>query len=114
MYRLPTALRIVLVLQTILDHLELQLADSTDNLTVVELVDEQLGHTLVHELVDTLLQLLRLHGVVVLDILKQLGREGRQSTEVKLFALRQRVANLEDAVIRQTNNIAGPRYKSGG
>ena len=87
----PTALGIVLVLQAILDDLELQLAHSTDNLATIELIDEQLGHTLVHQLVDTLLQLLRLHGVVVLDILKQLGREGWQSAEVKLFTLSQRV-----------------------
>ena len=40
--RLPTALRTVFVLQTILDDFELQLPHRTDNLTPVELVDEQL------------------------------------------------------------------------
>ena len=110
---LPTALGIILVFQAILDDFKLQLAHRTNNLATIELIDEQLGHTLVHQLVDTLLQLLRLHGVVVLDILEQLGRERRQSAEVKLFALRQRVANLEDAIIGQTYNIAWPSLIDG-
>ena len=75
MYRLPTALGIVLVLQTILNHLKLQLTNGADDLTVVELIDEQLGHTLVHQLVDTLLKLFSLHGIIVFDILKEFWRE---------------------------------------
>ena len=57
MHRLPAALGVVFVLQTVLYHLKLQLSDSADNLAVVELVDEQLGHALVHQLVDALLKL---------------------------------------------------------
>ena len=64
----PATGRAVLVQQTVLDDLELERADGSDNLAVVELVREQLGHTLVHELVDTLGQLLGFHGVGVLDI----------------------------------------------
>ena len=37
---------------------------------------------LIHQLVDTFLQLLRLHRVVVLDVFEQLGRERRQSAEM--------------------------------
>ena len=96
MYGLPAAFGVVLVLQTILDNLELQLSYGSDNLAVVKLVNEQLCHTLVHQLVDTLLQLLGLHGVVVLDILKEFWRERRQTTEMQLLSLRQRVADLED------------------
>ena len=92
---LPTAFRIVLVLQAILDDLKLQLSHRSDDLTVIKLVDEELSHSLVHQLVDTLLQLLRLHRVIVLDILEQLRREGRQTTEVELLSLGERVANLE-------------------
>ena len=113
MDRLPAALGIVLVLQTVLDDLELQLTDGADNLAAVELVDEQLGDTLVHQLVDTLLQLLRLHRVVVLDILEQLRRERRQSAEVQLLALGQRVANLEDAVVGQSHDVARPGLVDG-
>ena len=53
---LPTALRVVFVLQTVLDDLELQLAHRPDDFATVELVDEQLGYTLVHQLRDTFLQ----------------------------------------------------------
>ena len=74
---LPTTLGVVLVLQTILNYLKLQLTYGADNLTTVKLVDKQLCHTLVHELVDTLLKLLCLHWVVVLDILEHLWRERR-------------------------------------
>ena len=51
----PAALGIILILQAVLDDLKLQLADGTDNLAVVELVDEQLGNALVHQLVNTFL-----------------------------------------------------------
>ena len=108
---LPTALGVVLVLQTVLNHLELQLTNGADDLTVIELVDEQLGHTLVHQLVDTLLELLGLHRVIVLDILKQLWRERRQTTEMQLLSLGECVANLEHTTcIWQTNDIAGPGF----
>ena len=71
MHGLPAALGVVLVLQTILDDLKLQLAYGADDLAVVELVDEQLGDTLVHQLVDTLLKLFRLHGIIVLYIFEE-------------------------------------------
>ena len=71
----PATFRIVLILKTILDHLELQLTHGTDDLAVVELVDKQLGDALVHQLIDTLLQLLSLHRVIVLDVLEKFWRE---------------------------------------
>ena len=109
----PTALGVIFVLQTILYNLKLQLTHGADNLTAVKLVDKQLCHTLVHELVDTLLKLLCLHRVVVLDILEHLWRERRQSAEVKLLALSQCVANLEDAVVGQTYDVARPCFVDG-
>ena len=69
--RLPAALGIILVLQAILDNLELQLTDGTHDATTIELVDEQLCHTLVHQLLQTLLELLALHWVIILDILEE-------------------------------------------
>ena len=114
MYGLPTALGVVLVFQTVLNNLELQLTHSTDNLTVVELIDKQLGHTLVHKLVNALLQLLGLHGIIVFNIFEQLGRERRQTAEVKLLALGNGVADLKDATsIGQTNDVAWPRFVDG-
>ena len=109
MHRFPTALGVVFILQAVLNHLELQLADGADNLAVVELIDEQLGHTLVHQLIDALLKLLRLHRVVVLDVFEQFRREGRQSPEMQLFTFCQRIANLKHAArIRQANDITRP------
>ncbi len=77
-----------------------------DDAAAVELVDKQLCHTLVHQLLQSLLELLALHWVVVLDILEQQRRERRQTTEVQLLALGERVANLEDAVVGQTYDVA--------
>ena len=85
MYRFPAALGVILVLQAVLDYLELQLSHRTDNLAVVELVDEHLCHTLVHELVDAFVELLGLHRIIVLDIFEHLRREGGQTAEMELF-----------------------------
>ena len=106
--RLPTALRTVFVLQTILDDLELQLPHRTDNLTPVKLVDEQLSHTFVHQLVDTLGKLFLLHRVGILNVLEHLRRETWKSLEVEHLAFGQRIANLERTIIRQTDNISRP------
>lgn len=73
--RLPTALRVVLMFKTILYNFELKLAYGTDDAAVVELVYKHLGHTFVHELLDAFLKLLRLHRVIILNILEQFGRE---------------------------------------
>ena len=42
--RFPTALGLVLVLQTVLDNLKLQLSYRTNNLATIELADKQLCH----------------------------------------------------------------------
>ena len=110
---LPAALGIVLVLKAVLDDLKLQLTDGTDDTAVVELVDEHLCYALVHQLLDTFLELLRLHGVVILDILEQLRREGGKSAEVELLTFGQRVTNLEDAVVGQSYDVSRPRLVHG-
>ena len=71
MHWLPAALGIVLVLQAVLDNLELQLTHGAHDAAAVELVDEELRHTLVHELLQSLLELLALHWVIILDILEE-------------------------------------------
>ena len=55
---LPAALGVVLVLEAVLDDLKLQLTDGTDDTSIVELVDEHLCYALVHQLLDTFLELL--------------------------------------------------------
>ena len=108
MHRLPATLGVVFVLKTILYHLKLQLSHSTDDATAVELIDKQLGNTFVHELLETLLELLRLHRVIVLDVFEHLRREGRQSAEVQLLPLGQGITDFEDAVVGQSHDIACP------
>lgn len=110
---LPTALGIVFVLQTVLDHLELQLSYRTDNLAAVELIDKQLCHTFVHQLVDTLSQLFLLHGVGILDVFEHFGREAGQTAEMKQFAFGQRITNLKGSVIGQTDDITCPSLVDG-
>ena len=73
--------------QAVLDDLKLQLSYCADDLAVIELVDKHLGNALVHQLFQTLVELLGLHRVRVLDVLEHLGRETGQPLEVKLFAL---------------------------
>ena len=107
MHRLPTAAGTIFVFETVLDYLKLQLAYRSHDAAVVELVDKELCHTLVHQLFETLDKLLRLHGVVVLNVFEQFRRETGQATEVHQFALGQRIANLEDAVVGQTYDVAG-------
>ena len=114
MHRFPTTLRVVFVLQAILDDLELQLTYGTNDLPVVELVDEELCHTLVHQLVDALLQLFGAHGIIVLDVFEELWRERGKAPEMKLFTLSERIANLKDTTcIRQSYDIPGPRLIDG-
>ena len=106
MHRLPAALGVVLVLQAVLDNLKLQLTHSAHDAAAVELVDEELRHTLVHELLQSLLELLALHRVIILDVLEKEWREAWQTAKMHLLSLRQRISNLEDAVVWQTNNVA--------
>ena len=70
---LPAAFGVVLVLQTILNHLKLQLAHGADDLAPVELVDKELRHALVHQLGDALFELLGLHGVSILNVFEEFG-----------------------------------------
>lgn len=103
----PAALGIILVFETILDDLELQLSNRPDELAIVELVDKELRHALTHQLIDTLGQLLGLHGIIVLDVLEHLGREARQSLEMQRLTLGNGIANLEIARVGQTDDVAG-------
>ena len=54
--RLPAALSAIFVQQTVLDDLELQLSDCSYYLPAVELVDKQLGNTLIQKLLYTLVK----------------------------------------------------------
>ena len=103
---LPTALGAILILQPVLDDLELQLAHGAHDTAPVELVDEKLGDALIHQLLQSFLELLALHGVVVLYILEHLGGERGQPAEMQLLSLRERISYLEDAVVGQSHDVA--------
>jgi len=82
------------------------LAYCADDAAVVELVDKELGNTFVHELLYALVELLGAHGIIVLDVLKQFRREAGQAFEVEFLALGECIANLEDLIVGQPDDIA--------
>lgn len=71
-HRFPATLCAVFMEKAILDYLELQLSDGAYDTSAVELVVEQLRHAFVHQLLDALIELLRLHGIGVLKVHEQL------------------------------------------
>ena len=85
----------VFVFQAVLNDLELQFAYRPHHLSVARVHDKQLCHTLIGQLLDALFQLLGLHRVVVLKLLKNLGRKARNALELQVFALGQGVADFE-------------------
>ena len=71
-------------------------------------------HALVHELIDTLLQLFGAHGIIVLDVFEEFRRERGKAPEMKLFTFSERIANLKDTTrIRQAHDIPRPRLIDG-
>ena len=90
-----------------MDHFKLKLTHCADDLTPVELVDEHLCHTFIHQLVDTLVELLCLHRVGILDIFEHFGGEGGEPFEVQFFAGSQSVADLEVARVGDADDVAG-------
>ena len=52
-------------------------------------------------------ELLRLHGIGVLDIFEHFRRETRQPLEMQLFRCSKRITDLEIAGIRNAHDIAG-------
>ena len=112
-YWFPATLGTIFIFETILNNLELQLADGANDLTVIELIDEQLRHTFVHKLIDAFLQLFGFHWVGILDVLKHLGREGGKTTIMQFFAFAQCVAYFKGSVVGQTNDIAWPSLIDG-
>ena len=105
--RLVAALGAVFVLQTVLDDLELQGSDRADDLAPVHPAREQLRDAFVHQLVDTLGQLLELHRIGVLDVAEQLGREARNAGESQRLAFGEGVADLKVTRVVQPDDVAG-------
>ena len=76
---LITAGGVVLMQQTVLDDLKLQLTHRTNDLSSRHLTREELRHTLIGQLFQALGQLLRLHRVSILHITELLGRKTRDA-----------------------------------
>ena len=55
--RLPAAFSLILMLQSILNYLKLQLTNRSNNLSTIQLADKQLCYTFVHQLRHTFVQL---------------------------------------------------------
>ena len=82
MHWFPAALGIVLILKTILYYLKLQLSHCANYLSAVKLIYKQLRDAFVHQLVDALVQVGGVDRVGVRNLVEQLRREARQSTEM--------------------------------
>ena len=81
------------------DKLKVGVDLGTDDFASIELVYEQLSHTLVHELVDAFLKLFWLHRVIILYIFEKLGRERGESSEMDTLTFSQRIAYLEYPIV---------------
>lgn len=110
---LPTAQSVILMLQAVLDDLKLQLSYSAYEFAAVELVDEHLGNTLTHQLVNTLGKLLGTHGISVLNVLEHLRREAGQALEMEFLTLSESIAYLEVSGIGKSDDIARPCLLNG-
>ena len=92
--------------ESILNHLELQGSHRTDNLAAVERRGKELCHTLVHELIDPLGELLEFQRIGIFDVTELLGGKRRDTRKFQLLTLGKGVANLEVSRIVQTDDIA--------
>ena len=106
---LHTDIDIVLVFQTVLQNLQLQHTDHADNdlLHASAEVAEDLDRAFLRDLLHALDELLALHRVHLRHTGKMLGCKGRDAGKLNmLFAGAERVADREDARVKQTDNIA--------
>src|SRR5690606_12067665 len=71
---------------------------------------EQLRHTFLHKLEQSLLQLLRLHPVEVDDLFEYFGRKAGYAGIGQALPLRQRVTDLEVSGVVDSHDISGPRF----
>ena len=103
---------IVFAFQPILKHLELERSDGADDVAVKTRADllEELNRPLLRQLLDALDELLALHRVLRRDARKTLGREHGKVLEFELVrGVAERIADAEDAGIKQPHNVAGVR-----
>ena len=95
------------MLEPVGDDLELQLADGAEQQHRPGDRAKHLDRAFLAELRQAGAQLLRAQRVGDLDGAEHLRREERQSGELQRFALAQRVAELQHAVVRNADDVAG-------
>ena len=105
--RLEHALHAVFVLQTECDHLELQLADRAEDQIVVAQRLEQLRGAFLAKLREAFLQGLHAQRILEHGAAEDLRREIRHAREGEILAFGEGVADVDGAVIVQTDDIAG-------
>ena len=110
-------LDVILVLQSVLEHLKLQHADNADDNrfhTGIRLA-EDLDSALLCDLLDTLDELLALERILLTDNGKQLGCERRDAGEHALMlGIAHGITDGEHARIENTDNIARIRLIDNG
>src|ERR1700722_1829621 len=97
--------RAILMEQTVLDHLELQLTYAADDLFVAAILREQLCNAFVRQLQQSFFQLFGLHRVLIDHLLKNFRGKGRYPGEIEVLTFRQRIADLEIARIKKPYHI---------
>ena len=106
--RQEARLHAIFGLQPVGHHLELQLADGAQQQRSAQMRPEDLNGTFLAQLGEAGTQLLALHRVSQLDDLEELGRKEGQPGELQLLAFGQRVAQLQHAMVGQTDDVARP------
>src|SRR5271166_6525913 len=91
-----------------LEHVELQRADDADNPVAAGKWLEDAGHPLLGQLLEGVFEMLRLHRVVDLDPLQDLGREIRDAGDTDRLTFGQGVADPEAPVVGDADDVAGP------
>src|SRR5690554_1083512 len=107
--RLIDTIHLILLLETMGDHIELQRTHGTKNQVVVVQRLEQLGRALLGELLQPLLQCLELERILELNPLEQLRSKVRDTHKPHLLTHGEGVTNLDGAVVVQADDVARPR-----
>ena len=91
------------------EHVELQRADDADDRRRAVMGQEHLHHALFRHLLQRLAQLFRLHRVGELDPAQDFRREARHAAKDDLLALAQGVADAQEPMIGNADDVAGER-----
>ena len=91
-------------------HVELQRADDANDRRCAVMRQEHLHDAFFRHLLQRLAQLLGLHRVGELDPAQNFRREARHAAKDDLLALGQRVADAQEPVIGNADDVAGERF----